>query len=91
MNKPLASFKMNLTLLNETFGGNLTCSAATDAFEMRKICVEMTNPPPECFPKVVPPGMSNFVGVWCAMNAIMGTCGNLLTLVAIPYAIKHRR
>lgn len=77
--------------MSEDIGGNFTCSSAMDAFEMRKICVEMSNPPEECFPRVIPPMMSNFVGVWCALNAVMGSCGNLLTLLAIPYAIKHKR
>ena len=28
--------------------------------------------------------------VWCAINAILGISGNLLTLLAIPYAAKRR-
>lgn len=29
---------------------------------------------------------SNIAGAWCIINAVIGFCGNLLTLTAIPYA-----
>ena len=45
----------------------------------------------DCFPKEIPTPLSNFAGVWCIINAALGFSGNLLTLVAIPYACWKRR
>ena len=45
----------------------------------------------ECFSKDVPVQFSTFVAVWCILNAICGTCGNLMTLLAIPWATKSKR
>ncbi len=30
-------------------------------------------------------------GVWCLMNAIIGILGNLLTILAIPYAARKKK
>ena len=35
-------------------------------------------------------GLRIFAGVWCFINSFAGTAGNLLTLVAIPYAMKRK-
>ena len=29
--------------------------------------------------------------IWCVLNIFIGTAGNLLTLIAIPYAKNHKR
>ena len=31
------------------------------------------------------------MGVWTSLIAVCGTAGNLLTLLAIPHAAKHKR
>ncbi len=36
-------------------------------------------------------GVSVAAGAWCAVNAVAGFSGNLLTLLAIPAAMKSRR
>jgi len=30
-------------------------------------------------------------GIWCIMNGVVGFIGNLLTLLAIPYASKRKK
>ena len=45
----------------------------------------------ECFSKNISTTLSNFAGVWCIINAILGFTGNLLTLLAIPYACWKKR
>ena len=47
--------------------------------------------PDECFSKNISTTLSNFAGVWCIINAILGFTGNLLTLLAIPYACWKKR
>ena len=32
-----------------------------------------------------------FMGIWSTIIAVCGTSGNLLTLLAIPHAAKHKR
>ena len=32
-----------------------------------------------------------FMGIWSTIIAVCGTAGNLLTLLAIPHAAKHKR
>ena len=46
---------------------------------------------PECFSNNISIALSNFAGVWCIINAILGFTGNLLTLLAIPYACWKKR
>lgn len=45
----------------------------------------------ECFSKDISTTLSNFAGVWCIINATLGFTGNLLTLLAIPYACWKKR
>ena len=35
--------------------------------------------------------ISVFAGIWCIVNAVLGICGNLLTILAIPYAAKRQK
>jgi hypothetical protein len=41
----------------------------------------------QCFPQEMRE-ISVFAGIWCIVNAVLGICGNLLTILAIPYAAK---
>ena len=45
-----------------------------------------------CFPEsIMENGTGAILGTWCIINAIIGFFGNLLTLVAIPYASFNKR
>ena len=70
---------------------NYSCTTAEEAFNLSKICVESSDPPEVCFPEIISVTGSLTVGVWCSVHAVIGSVGNLLTLTAIPYAIKHKR
>ena len=67
-----------------------SCNVST-TLNLSFICLNETYDfPSQCYP-------SNFQhfkiieGVWCAINAIIGLTGNLLTIIAIPYAAKHKQ
>ena len=45
----------------------------------------------ECFNRKVSPAFTDFITVWCILNAICGTFGNLLTLLAVPWAAYKKR
>ena len=45
---------------------------------------DLCNQMDKCYP--YPDGLSIFAGLWCIVNAFVGFSGNLLTLLAIPYA-----
>ena len=48
--------------------------------------------PDNCFPSdEIFPGFRRAVGIWCIVNAVIGSMGNLLTLLAIPYAAKRNK
>ena len=32
-----------------------------------------------------------WLGLWCILNAVVGFVGNLLTIIAIPYAAKKQK
>ena len=44
----------------------------------------------QCFPQQMRDS-SVFAGIWCIVNAILGFCGNLLTIFAIPYAARRQK
>ena len=45
-----------------------------------------------CFPEsIMENGIGAILGTWCIINAVIGFFGNLLTLVAIPYASFNKR
>ena len=44
----------------------------------------------ECFPKEIKP-WSTYAGIWCILNSLFGTTGNLLTILAIPYAARRKK
>ena len=35
--------------------------------------------------------LRRMAGIWCILNGIVGFSGNLITLLAIPYASRHKR
>jgi hypothetical protein len=37
------------------------------------------------------PWLVKVAGIWCIVNSIIGFSGNLLTLLAIPFASRHKR
>jgi len=43
-----------------------------------------------CAPKVTYV-LQRFAGIWCIINAVVGFFGNLLTLLAIPYAAWNKK
>ena len=45
----------------------------------------------DCFPEQFTFATSTVVGTWCILNCVIGFFGNLLTLLAIPYAAKNKR
>ena len=48
--------------------------------------------PRQCFPNdEIFGGFAPTVATFCAINAIIGFFGNLLTIVAIPYAAKRNK
>ena len=46
--------------------------------------------PPQCFPSTNQ-GLRIFVGIWAVFCGIIGFVGNLLTIIAIPYAAKKNQ
>ncbi len=68
-------------------------------YNLSSLCVEdddWLNYPAEvqeekcnCFP--LDRTISMVAGIWCVVNAVTGTSGNLLTLLAIPMAKKNNR
>ena len=46
--------------------------------------------PKQCFPSEFH-HFKIIEGIWCVINAIIGSTGNLLTILAIPYAAKKKQ
>ena len=44
----------------------------------------------QCVPTIVYPRVLQIHVVLCAINSIVGVCGNLLTLLAIPFAASRK-
>ena len=64
--------------------------------EMSKFCLTQwengfTNGTEECFPSYITDTVAVLTGIWCIFNAIIGFTGNLLTLLAIPFAANRKR
>ena len=64
-----------------------------NVYNLSHFCVdlEVASPDIECFNRKVSPAFTDFVTVWCILNAICGTLGNFLTLVAVPWAAYKKR
>ena len=75
----------------------LNCSADEPIaiYNLSRLCLDHSLTDQEkvrldCFPEQFTLATSNIVGTWCVMNCVIGLSGNLLTLLAIPYAAKHK-
>ena len=44
----------------------------------------------DCFPSGIK-NWSTYAGIWCIINSFAGFTGNLLTILAIPYAAKRKK
>lgn len=74
---------------------NMEC-LESNTHQMSKLCLEgwqngnwsITE---NCFPQDIDASITIFAGVWCSINSAIGFSGNLLTLLAIPYAAKKRK
>ena len=69
---------------------------ANNTLDMSKICLNTTiNSVEDCFPEDYLDnggiGFATIAGILCVINAIIGTLGNLLTLVALPFATKKKK
>ena len=74
---------------------HLTCDPTNDSaiLKLSRHCVnsDVQDGKFDCFPQEISIHFSNFAGSWCIINAFIGLAGNLLTLLAIPYAYKRKR
>lgn len=67
-----------------------TVCNASNVIEYSDLCVG-DDPPEDCYPSVKDKaGLVSVALVFHALNIVLGIGGNLLTLLAIPYA-RHRR
>ena len=72
-------------------GTALTCTPE-NLLKISELCVNyQARDGVECFNPNVSTQFTMFVAVWCILNAIVGMCGNLLTLLAIPWAVHHKK
>ena len=68
---------------------NFTC-CQNDVYNVSDFCLSNNGNDPICRPEI-DTTLLNVAGYWCIVNAIIGFSGNLLTLLAIPYASRHKR
>ena len=67
---------------------NLTCSPST-LLNYSQLCLE-ADPPSDCFPHLTS-WTNAALDALEAINLTVGVIGNLLTLLAIPFTMKHQR
>ena len=63
---------------------------------MSKICLNTSiNKQSDCFPSNYKDkdgiGFATMAGILCTLNAIIGTFGNLLTILALPFAARRKK
>ena len=63
---------------------------------MSKICLNSSiNKQSDCFPSNYKDkngiGFATLAGILCTINAIIGTFGNLLTILALPFAARRKK
>ena len=63
-------------------------------FNLSSFCTDLSKSDAElqeksCFPDES--GYNNAVEIYIIINAVVGFCGNLLTLLAIPFATKRKK
>ncbi len=68
----------------------LTCNTSIQIQELSDFCISHPDANEVCYPESFK-AISIPSGVWCIVNAIVGFAGNLLTLVAIPYASSKQK
>ena len=68
---------------------NLTCGP-DDVYNVSDYCLYEDGTDPVCRPDINSV-LIDVAGYWCIVNAVIGFSGNLLTLLAIPYASRHKR
>ncbi len=61
-----------------------------DMYNLSTYCLTAEHPGGVCAP-AIDSSLRRIAGIWCIVNAIIGFSGNLLTLLAIPYASRHKR
>lgn len=66
-------------------------STRLDLGFVRTWCLDSHPTPDWCYPANIPETFSTIAGVLCAVNALFGFSGNLLTLLAIPYATRRKK
>ena len=69
---------------------NMTCSL-NNSYLMSDLCLHnYSSHADECFPNEIR-HWSPYAGIWCIFNSFAGFTGNLLTILAIPYAAKQKK
>ena len=86
---------------------NLMCNNTADRYKLSKLCVNESlplsiYPQLDCVPNIdrydesdgnqtIVRALRISLGVWCIFVAVAGILGNLLTLLALPFAREKRR
>ena len=75
----------------KTMGRNLTCNL-DNLQVLSELCTHYDVPEDiECFNPQISEPFTNFAAIWCIFHSVIGFCGNLITLLAIPYATYRKR
>ena len=74
----------------------LECKEGENAYLLSKLCVNSssTDPSLECiqnYNDITHIGLRKLLGIWSIIVGGFGVAGNLLTLLAIPYAARRKR
>ena len=88
-----------MTWDNEYISTNLISSTMNctknNTYDMSEICLDTNiNQKADCFPseyKYNDGQIAKIAGTLCVINSIVGFMGNLLTILAIPYAAKRNK
>ena len=69
---------------------HMTCSL-NNSYLMSDLCLHnYSSHAEECFHNEIQ-YWSLYAGIWCIFNSFAGFTGNLLTILAIPYAAKQKK
>ncbi len=69
----------------------IDCNGTENVFTLRLTCTEGPTAPANCFPVKISLTFRTFAGTWAIFIGLTGILGNMLTLLAIPYAAKRQR
>ena len=64
-----------------------------EAYNLSTYCTDASKTDAEaeiCFPEDIR-SFSTLAAIWCLVNAFVGFSGNLLTILAIPFAAKRKK